>query len=243
MSQGLPDAQATRRVVITGAAGSIGRAVTERLSERWNVIATDIRAGNGLIGLDITDEHQCREAFSGADAVVHLAANPHETASWDELLPLNVVGLHTVAVASMAAAVPRLVLASSLQAVWGYPPDHQVRSGDAARPANLYGATKAWAEAVGSSIAVSSDTSVVALRIGYFSARPPTESDPRDLAAWLSPRDCAELVRAAVEGPVDQFTVVNGVSANRYRHATYGAAEKAIGYRPSSDAWAPSEED
>ena len=242
MSPSPPDASAPRRVVITGAAGLIGRAVTEQLSSRWDLVATDIRSGDGLVPLDVMDETQCGHAFAGADAVVHLAANPDEKASWDELHPLNTVGVHAVASATMAAAVPRLVLASSLQAVLGYPPHRQVRSSDAARPANVYGATKAWAEAVGSWVASSSDTTVVALRIGYFSPEPPWESDARDVAAWLSPTDGAELVRAAVEGPVDDFVVINGVSANRYRHATYGAAEKAIGYRPMSDAWASLED-
>ena len=50
--------------------------------------------------------------------------------------------------------------------------------------------------------------------------------------------DGAELVRAAVEGPVDGFTVVNGVSANRYRKARHGPPEEGLGYRPSGDAWA-----
>lgn len=64
------------------------------------------------------------------------------------------------------------------------------------------------------------------------------EDAPRDVAAWLSPGDGAELVRAAVEGPVDGFTVVNGVSANRYRKARHGPPEEGLGYRPSDDAWA-----
>ena len=233
------------RVVVTGAAGAIGRSLTERLSDRWDLIATDVHAGEGIAGLDVTDERQCRQAFSGADAVVHLAANADPEASWSDLMPLNIVGLHAVASAAMATSVPRLVLASSLQAVSAYPSDYQVRSSDPVRPANLYGATKGWAEAVGAWVSSTSGTSVVALRIGYFSQEPPTgsEATPRNLAAWLSPRDCAELVRAAVEGPVDEYVVVNGVSANRHRHAAHGVAEKAIGYRPVSDAWESSETD
>jgi nucleoside-diphosphate-sugar epimerase len=117
--------------------------------------------------------------------------------------------------------------------------EHQVRSSDPPRPANLYGATKGWAEAVGSWVAATSSTSVIALRIGFFGSEPPSgqEATPRNLAAWLSHRDGAELVRAAVEGPVDGFSVVNGVSANRYRKAAYGPAEISIGYRPVDDAW------
>lgn len=227
------------RVLVTGAAGRIGATVTDRLAERWEVVATDL-AGSRCRELDVTDPVACRAAFEGVDAVVHLAGVPDPEAPWDDLLPSNVVGVHSVAEAAVAAGVRRLVLASSLQAVSAYPADLQVRADDAPRPANLYGATKAWAEAVGSWVAATSSVEVVALRIGYFADRPPaTPPDtPRDVAAWLSPADAAELVRAAVEGPVDGFAVVNGVSANRYRKARYGPPEESLGYRPSDDAWA-----
>jgi hypothetical protein len=88
-------------------------------------------------------------------------------------------------------------------------------------------------------VAASSPTSVIALRIGYFAAAPPSgeEATPADLGAWLSPRDAAELVRAAVESEVTGFLVVHGVSANRHPTAELGAAAERIGYRPLDDAW------
>lgn len=228
-----------RRVLITGAAGRIGVTVTNRLAERWDVLATDV-TGSGCLELDVTDAAACRTAFEGVDAVVHLAAIPNPEAAWDGLLPANVIGVHSVASAAMAVQVRRLVLASSLQAVSAYPADLQMRTEDPPRPANLYGATKAWAEAIGSWVTAASPVEVVAMRIGYFAEEPPTGPDvtPRDLAAWLSPDDCAELVRAAVEGQVEGFTVVNGVSANRYRKARHGPVEQRLGFRPADDSWA-----
>ncbi|MGI9616213.1 MAG: NAD-dependent epimerase/dehydratase family protein [Acidimicrobiales bacterium] len=230
-----------RKVVVTGAGGAIGATIVEHLSTRWDVIATDIRGTDLLEALDALDGPACRQVFAGADSVIHLAATPDPNATWDELLPKNVIAVHEVAAATMAVGVPRLVLASSMQAVTAYPLDQQVRAEDPPRPANLYGATKGWAESIGSWVAATSSTTVVALRIGFFGAEPPSgiEATPRNLAAWISPRDCAELVRAAVEGPVDGFTVASGVSANRYRKAAYGAAEVALGYRPVDDAWDP----
>jgi hypothetical protein len=79
---------------------------------------------------------------------------------------------------------------------------------------------------------------VVALRIGYFGIDvPPDDAPPRDRAAWLSSRDAAELVRAAVESDCVGFVVVNGVSANRYRMADIEQATRLIGYHPVDDAW------
>jgi nucleoside-diphosphate-sugar epimerase len=223
-----------RRVVLTGAGGLIGRAVTPLLPADWDLMRTDLRSEDGIDPLDVTDGDACRAAFTGADAVVHLAAVPDPEASWERLLPANVVGAHQVARAAGECGVRRLVLASSLQAVSAVPAGTQVRSTDPPRPANLYGATKAWAEALGSWVAATTATSVVALRIGYFA---PERPDPGavsalELAAWLSPRDAAELVRAAVEAEDVEFAVVNGTSANRYRGADLRDTIRRLGYRP-----------
>lgn len=232
-------AASQRVVVVTGAAGGIGRAVLPLLPRTWHVRATDLVTSEDVARLDVSDQHACRSAFSGADAVVHLAAVPDPHAAWDELLPANVVGVHAVAQAAMGAGVRRLVLASSLQAVSAVAAGTQRRAGDPPRPANLYGATKAWAEAVGSWVAATSSTSVVALRIGSFKIeRPhPDTTSAGSRAACLSPRDAAELIRAAVEADVTGLVVANGISANRYRQADLETTTRALGYRPTDDPW------
>jgi nucleoside-diphosphate-sugar epimerase len=223
---------------MTGAAGSIGTAVAPTLARSWDLRLTD-RAADRAELLDVCNGEQCRAAFAGADAVVHLAAVPDPEASWEALLPANVLGAYEVARAAIDCGVRRLVLASSLQAVSGQPDERQRRPVDPPFPANLYGATKAWAEALGAWVACASPTSVVALRIGHFAHRPPGEgASDRDRAAWLSPRDCAQLLRRAVEADGVRFLVANGVSANRHRFADLGSAAERLGYRPVDDAWA-----
>ena len=226
-------------MVVTGAAGRIGRTVCTALADRWALTQVDLTDAPGVRRLDVTDGDACRTLFTDADAVVHLAADPDPEATWDTLLPANIEGTYQVAQAAVACGVRRLVLASSLHAVSGYPEGRQRRATDPPRPANLYGATKAWAEALGAVIAATSTTTVVALRIGYFSdtSPQPGEQSPGEWAAWLSARDAVDLVRTAVETTdVDGFVVVNGISRN-----THGAADLteafALGYRPLDDAW------
>jgi nucleoside-diphosphate-sugar epimerase len=214
--------------------------VVDGLSSQWQINATDLRPGARVEPLDVTDFESCVVSFRSADAVVHLAANPAPDADWDALRGPNVEGAYTVAAAARECGVRRLVLASSLQAVSGYPQALQRRADDAPRAANLYGATKAWAEALGGWVAATSRTSVVALRIGYFSEHPPNgdEATPTNLSAWLSPGDCTRLIRAAVESDHAGLLVVSGISANRYRIAELGEAERQIGYAPVDDSWA-----
>ena len=149
------------------------------------------------------------------------------------------MGVYEVAQAAVTCGVRRLVLASSLHAVSGMPDQTQVRVGDPPRPGNLYGATKAWAEAIGAWVAATTPTSVVALRIGHFAPQAPdAETVPaREISAWLSPRDAAELVRAAVEAVGFNFVIANGVSANRYCRADLKETMDQLGYRPVDDAW------
>nr|MDQ3610891.1 NAD(P)-dependent oxidoreductase [Actinomycetota bacterium] len=65
----------------------------------------------------------------------------------------------------------------------------------------------------------------------------PDVTSSRERAAWLSPRDAADLLRAAVEADV-RLVVADGISANRYRQADLEATTAALGYRPLDDAWA-----
>jgi hypothetical protein len=151
------------------------------------------------------------------------------------------VGVYQVVQTAVSCGVRRLVLASSLHAVSAASDQTQVRVGDPPRPGNLYGATKAWAEALGAWVAASTPTSVVALRISYFSSQGPDAGTvpTQELSAWLSPRDAAELVRAAVGDGWPYVRRGQCISANRYRRADLKETVQQLGYRPVDDAWQP----
>jgi len=97
-----------RRVVLTGAGGRIGRAIVPLLPAAWNVLHTDLKGSSEVAALDVTDPGACRRVFAGADAVVHLAAVPDPEASWERLLPANVLGAYHVADAAAGCGVRRL---------------------------------------------------------------------------------------------------------------------------------------
>lgn len=227
------------RVVITGAAGRVGSAVRAALRpDAGHLVLLDrepvaAEAGNETaVKADIGELGALAAAFDGASSVVHLAAVPGE-APLAELLDANVRGTHNVLEAARRAGVRRVVLASSNRVTGNYPIHHQVFPDEPPRPDGLYGVSKVAAEALGQLYADTFGLEVVALRLGSFEEEP---SQTRHLATWLSPRDCAGFVKAALTASEVSFTVAYAVSANARRFWDLSSGERELGYRPVDDA-------
>ena len=226
----------TRTVLITGAAGRIGRFLREGLHGRYELRLLDVvpqepaRRGEQLVQVDLLDRDRADAALSGCDAVVHLAAIPRE-APFDDIVRANVETTYSVFEGARRAGVRRVVFASSNHATGFYGRDELVTPSTPVRPDSYYGVSKVFGEALGRLYADKHGLEVVCLRLGAFKERP---LDERDLAMWLSPPDCLELVVASLEASVG-FLVAYGISANTRRwYADDGWA--ALGYRPSDDA-------
>ncbi|MBB5790527.1 NAD-dependent epimerase/dehydratase family protein [Jiangella mangrovi] len=109
-----------RRVLVTGAAGRIGRAVLDLLASR-GIDATamvledpgDLAASRVVVG-SAGDPLVVRSAVAGADAVVHLAARPAPTSGTPvEVFADNTRATFTVLECAGEAGVRRAVIASS----------------------------------------------------------------------------------------------------------------------------------
>jgi uronate dehydrogenase len=224
-------------VLITGAAGKIGRALRTGLSGRYPLRLLDVApqeaAGPGeeVIMLDLSDRAATEAAMEGVGVVLHLAAIPDE-ASFDDILAGNVETTYSVFEAARRAGVRRVVFASSHHVIGFYPRGETVGPDDPVRPDSFYGVSKVFGEALGRLYADKYGLEVVCLRIGSFAERPTT---PRQLSTWLSPRDCVELVRRCLDAPAVGFTVVYGVSANT-RSWWKDDAAASLGYRAQDNA-------
>jgi uronate dehydrogenase len=225
-----------RTVLVTGAAGAIGRCLRDGLHGRYELRLLDVaaqapaRAGEKIVTVDLRDREATARALAGCDAVVHLAAIATE-APFDELLDANIAVTYSVFEGARRAGVRRVVFASSNHVTGYYPIDETIGPGVPVRPDSYYGVSKVFGEGLARLYAEKHSLEVVCLRIGAFRERP---LDERDLAIWLSARDCVQLVERALDAVPVRFLTVYGISANtRSWYETEGWEQ--LGYEPRDD--------
>ena len=235
---------AGRKVLVTGAAGTIGRIVCPGLAARgWTVRGLDRAPLDGVDGLadppvvaDTQDAAAVRTAMAGMDAVVHLAQNAGE-APFDEVLPVMNGTFQVFDAARRESAARRdggvrIVYASSNHAV-GYTPRTELAPVDLLpRPDTYYGVSKVFGEALGRLMVDRYGMEVVCLRIGSWKQYP---ESVRELSTWISPADGVRLVAAALTAPDVTFEVVYGISANTRAWWDLAPA-RALGYLSVDDA-------
>lgn len=241
--------ESPRTVLITGASGNLGRKLRAAWQNLYDLVLID-RVANpddpDVIVADLAelDEHWITH-FHGVDTVIHLAANPNDSASWDELVGPNLDALGNVLNASALAGVDRVVFASSNHVMGGYR-ELDNEPIDVARPPQPdgpYGATKLMGERLGRSLASSFDMTFIALRLGWIQAGenlPETLPDDWSRGLWLSNGDLVRLFEGAIEAEVEDrdFLVANGMSNNRGMRWPLDEATEWLGYQPEDDAYA-----
>lgn len=235
-----------KRILLTGAMGRIGRTVFENCQDDYAFTLVDvaprheeISAPHKSVVVDLSDPNGLAELCHGVDAVVHLAGVPDPKAEFDALLPANILATTYLLKAAQEAGCSRFVFARSAQTIEGYPVDRQIVPGMSVAPANLYGVTKCYGEALCSYYATQKGMSCVALRIGAFEPVEGHElANARDLSAWLSYRDAVHLVVRSIEADVDGFLIGYGISNNRFKRLDLTETKRVLGYAPQDDAFA-----
>lgn len=228
-----------KRILITGAAGQIGRVLRAGLRGQYQLRLADIApqaaAGEGeeIVTADITQLADLVPVMQGVDVVVHLAGIPDED-SWEKIRDMNIEGCYNVFEAARQAGVKRVVFASSNHAVGFHRRDRMIDDEVAPRPDSRYGVSKVFGEALGRMYADKHGMSVACMRIGSFrSDNQPTV--PRHLLTWISHRDTVQLTKRCVDYPDYHFLIVYGVSGNT-RNRWDNANVRKLGYAPEDDA-------
>ncbi len=230
-------------ILITGAAGGVGRLLVPELVENHQLRLTDARPppdpggrAEVVVG-DLTDRRLAARLCDGVDAIVHLAGNPRPGDGWDLLRGPNMDTVTTLLEAAGDAGVARIVLASSVHAVGGH---YQRASGPGAAPVSdnrppypccRYGATKVFAEAAARVYADAYPLSAICLRLGGCRPAPPHRGW---LDTWLGVADLGQAVRRALRADI-RFGAYAITSANPRPVFDLGAARDDLGYSPTED--------
>lgn len=236
-----------RRILVTGAGGTIGRYFVEHAPDRYDLRlltrdaeeAEPVRDRGEVVHADITDLGAMKQACEGIDTVLHLAASPSPTATWDELLPANIVGTYNTFVAAKSAGCRRVIYASSVHAVSGYPADAQVKPHEPVNPGDLYGVTKCFGEALARYMAEQEGLSAIAVRIAAFQPHESARDERRGISmldAWVSRRDLQQLLCRCIDDESIRFAIFHGLSDNRFKKLDITNARELLGYAPQDDA-------
>jgi NAD(P)-dependent dehydrogenase (short-subunit alcohol dehydrogenase family) len=235
-----------RRVLVTGANGRIGSYFAEHSHGRYELrlmvqemddAARALEAYGEVVVGELSDLERLKRLCAGVDTVLHLAADPNPSATWDSLLPNNIVGTYNTFVAAKAAGCRHVVYASSIHAVSGYPSDVQVKTSEPVNPGDLYGVSKCFGEALGRYMAEQEGLSVIAIRIGGF--QPVSKAGQADsiamLDAFVSERDLNQLIGRCIDADTLRFAILHGLSDNRFKRLDISDARQLVGYAPEDD--------
>jgi len=223
------------RVLVTGAAGAIGKPVCEYLVRHGHEVTKFDRVpcGEGAVTADIADTAAVHAACSGVEGLVHLAALPDE-APFLELVSPNVVGLFNVLDSARKQGVKRVFLASTVQAGWSYG-ERERRSTATAEPRNHYALTKVWAEQMAEMYAREFGLSIIAGRIGWMVR---DEREARELRArsmmhhYISRRDTAHFIERALVAPNVSCAVLYAIGPDGREAYDLETPLRLLGYEP-----------
>lgn len=143
------------KVLITGATGFVGRALSARVTrDGRHVRALSRRYGNGPwrehVALDIGTDADFGAALDGVDTVFHLAALTHDVhahADDEAYKRINIDGTRRLVAAASAAGVGRVVFLSSVKAM-GEGGAEAMDESSLPAPASAYGRSKLEAERI-----------------------------------------------------------------------------------------------
>lgn len=240
------ESQQRRRVLVTGAAGNIGSYFAEHSHDSYDLRlmvrdmdedAEAIKGFGELVQGDLGDLERLKQLCRGIDTVVHLAANPSPSATWSSVVEDNITGTYNVFVAAKSAGCRRVIYASSIHAVSGYPADYQVHTSEPVNPGDLYGVSKCFGEALARYMAEQEGVSAICLRIGAFQPRESAvgEKGVPMMDAWVSRRDLNQLIEKCIDVETLRFAIFHGLSDNRFKRLDITDARQLVGYAPQDD--------
>jgi uronate dehydrogenase len=231
-----------QRILLTGAAGQLGKVLRESLKANTLVLRVSDRSPLGeaqaneeVVQADLADRAAVEDAVAGCDAIVHMGGISVE-APFEDILQANILGLYHLYEAARTHGVRRVVFASSNHVVGFYGQGQTITADHPPRPDGFYGVSKAFGEDLSRMYFERDGIETACLRIGSST---PFPRDRRMLASWLSHGDLHRLISACLSTPVLGHSIIFGMSNNAVtwwdnrlaRHIGYVPQDSSDDYR------------
>lgn len=227
-----------KRLLLTGAAGGLGRAIRPHLSALAETVRVSDIADPGagaaheeVVRCDLADAAAVAALVAGCDGIVHLGGISVED-EFSRIVGANIVGLQNLYEAARAAGRPRILFASSNHTIGFYRQDEHLDAAAPLRPDGLYGVSKCFGEALARMYFDKFGQESALVRIGSCTERP---ANHRMLSTWLSYGDFLALIACVFRAPRLGCPVIFGVSDNDARWWDNSAAAY-LGWRPRDNA-------
>jgi uronate dehydrogenase len=227
-----------KRILMTGAAGGLGKVLRDRIKPWAEVVRlSDIadmgeaRPGEELVQCDLSDKAAVMKLMEGVDAVLHFGGISTE-APFEAIMQANILGVANLYEAAHKQGVKRLMFASSNHAIGYYRTTDMLDANMPTRPDSMYGISKVFGEQMSRYYYDRFGLETVCIRIGSSFPQP---ANKRMMSTYLSYDDLTELLRCSLFAPRVGHTIVFGMSDNDSvwwdnRYAAH------LGYRPKDSS-------
>jgi uronate dehydrogenase len=227
-----------KRILMTGAAGGLGKVLRDRIKPWAEVVRlSDIagmgeaRPGEELVQCDLSDKAAVMKLMEGVDAVLHFGGISTE-APFEAIMQANILGVAHLYEAAYKHGVKRLMFASSNHAIGYYKTTDMLDANMPTRPDSMYGISKVFGEQMSRYYYDRFGIETVCIRIGSSFPQP---ANKRMMSTYLSYDDLTELLRCSLFAPRVGHTIVFGMSDNDSvwwdnRYAAH------LGYRPKDSS-------
>lgn len=227
-----------KRLLITGAAGGLGRMARQRLAHLAETLRLSDIADLGpaapneeCVPCELGDADAVTRLVAGCDGIVHLGGRSVED-RFSVIANANIHGAFHLYEAARKAGCSRILFASSNHVIGFHTQDRRLDETAPPRPDTLYGVSKLFAEGLAQMYHERYGIETAMVRIGSCLPKP---VDHRTLATWLSHDDFVSLVECVFSAPRLGCPIIYGVSNNDAcwwdnSHAAY------LGWRPKDNS-------
>ena len=226
-------------VLLTGASGALGRALTKSLGGLgWRLVLTDIApfpdpipAGASFTKADLSDGVATLRLAEGCGAIIHMGGVSVER-PFEEVIGPNIRGLYHIYEAARREKA-RVIFASSNHSVGFHERTESIPADTQFLPDGYYGLSKAYGELMGRMYWFKHGVESVNVRIGSATPEP---VNARMLASWMSYGDLSRLMERCVLTPKVGHAVIWGASDNARMTWWRDDSRGALGWTPIDSA-------